>query len=135
MEMSDASVPLTATRKEHWESEQARFEASGLTVREFCRQNSLGVSTFYQRRSLLRDLGAPASSVHRASEDKPPVSPIGAGFVDAGVMELRQRKTEGSKTRSVASAPSGSGLRDEEHPALELRLDLGMGVVLTIVRR
>jgi hypothetical protein len=135
VETTDASAQLTATRRQHWESEQARFEASGLTVREFCRQNNLGVSTFYQRRALLRDLGDQALGERRTTKDKPPVSPIGAGFVDAGVMELRQRKTEGSKTRSVARAPSGSGLRDEEHTALELRLDLGLGVVLTIVRR
>lgn len=58
METTQASAALTATRRQHLESEQARFEASGLTVSEFCRQNSLGISTFYQRRALL---GAPGN--------------------------------------------------------------------------
>jgi len=57
METTDARAPLIATRRQRWESEQARFEASGPTVRKFCRQNNLGVSTFYQRRALFRDSG------------------------------------------------------------------------------
>ena len=69
METTDASAPLTATRMQRWESEQARFEASGLSVREFCRQNNLGVSTFYQRRALIRDSGAQALGEQRAAED------------------------------------------------------------------
>ena len=105
-------------------------------MREFCRQNNLGVSTFYQRRALIRDSGGQALGEQRAAEDKPMVSPIGAGFVDAGVLELRQceTETEDTLTNSAASTPSGSGSHCE-HTALELRLDLGLGVVLTIVRR
>ena len=109
METTHASAPLTATRRQRWESEQARFEASGLTVREFCRQNNLSVSTFYQRRALLRDSGGQALGEQRAAEDKPMVSPIGAGFVDAGVLELHQHKTDETMTKSAASPPSGSG--------------------------
>ena len=98
METTDASAPLMAARRQRWESEQACFEASGLTARELCRQNNLGVSTFYQRRALLRDSGGQALDEQRAAEDKPMVSPIGAGFVDAGVLELRQCETETEDT-------------------------------------
>ena len=108
MQTSDASVPVTATRTQDWESEQVRFEASGLTVREFCRQNNLGISTFYQRRALLRDLAGQLLGEHRTAVDEQVVSPIGAGFVDASVMELRQHKTEGSKTLCACSVKDRS---------------------------
>ena len=76
METTDASAPLTATRRQHWESEQARFEASGLTVREFCRQYSLGILTFYQRRALLRALANQMLSGDQTLESKPLISTL-----------------------------------------------------------
>lgn len=101
-------MSVTTTRKPHWESAQARFEASGLAVREFCRQNNFGISTFYQRRVLLRDLAVQLLCKRRTVGDEPVVSPLGAGFVEAGVMELRQRKTEGSQTKPAANVQAGS---------------------------
>ena len=150
MKTTDASTPLTITRKQHWVSEQARFEASGLTVREFCRQNSLGVSAFYQRRAKLRALGYLGIRSNRAAKARPsPLMPAtSAGFIDAGVLGVGQSvssndvdtqvdtKQAPSSAVSVAMAPTVAPTDlNDQHLALELRLDLGLGVVLTLTRR
>jgi hypothetical protein len=146
MKTTDASTPLTTTRKQHWEIEQARFEASGLTVREFCRQNNIGVPAFYQRRAKLRALGYLGIRSNRAAKARPsPLMPAtSAGFIDAGVLGVGQSvssnevdtKQAPSSAMSVAVTPTVAPTDiNDQHSALELRLDLGAGVVLTIVRR
>ena len=42
METVDTSASLKSVRWQQWADAQAKFEASGLTVREFCRQHNLG---------------------------------------------------------------------------------------------
>jgi hypothetical protein len=148
MKTTDASTPLTTTRKQHWVSEQARFEASGFTVREFCRQNNIGVSAFYQRRAKLRALGYLGIRSNRAAKARPLTPATSAGFIDAGVLGVGQSvssndvdtqvdtKQAPSSAMSVAVTPTVAPTDiNDQHSALDLRLDLGLGVVLTIVRR
>lgn len=89
-----------------WRAVFERFDASGLGVVAFCAREGLSVSSFRRWRSLLADsaLGAPGA---------PGAEPAGEahGFVDAGVL-----------------GPSGAVGR------LELRLELGGGMVLHLVR-
>ena len=94
-----------------WAAVVGRWRASGLSVQAFCRRDGVNRSGFYRWRALLEE-----------SESRGLVSPartptvVAQGptdFVDLGVL----------------GQPVGSGGR------FELRLDLGAGLVLTLVRR
>ena len=91
---------------EAWRGLLARFAGSGLTARAFCRRESVSAASFYRWRSLLAKV--PGRELAR-------VAPMGAStssFVDLGAL-------------GAASAPL---------ERFELRLDLGAGVVLHLVR-
>jgi len=91
-----------------WRGMLARFASSGLTVQAFCRREAVSTTSFYRWRSVLE--AAPAD------EDPGPRAPIAAtaslaaDFVDLGPL----RPTTSSRC--------------------ELRLDLGGGVLLHLVR-
>jgi hypothetical protein len=88
-----------------WREAAARFGQSGLTEEEFCEREGLGLKLFHRWR------GKRSSAALRAVVDKPArVAPSPtAGFVDLGSL-----KNGGSR--------------------LEMRLDLGGGVLLHVVR-
>jgi hypothetical protein len=88
-----------------WRELMARQERSGLSVQAFCRQERLNAWTFYGWRSRLRKSAGVAEDPVMARE--PNRDP--AGFIDLGAL-------------------SGASLR------CEIRLDLGGGVVLQVVR-
>jgi len=92
--------------EETWRELVARQTRSGLSVPAFCRQEQLNEKTFYGWRSKLRGrlAASEAAAVCSASEPDPT-----AGFIDLG---------------TVGSGP----------PRCEIRLDLGGGVVLQVVR-
>jgi putative transposase len=100
-----------------WRELLKRFEGAGKTVSEFCAREGVCVSSFYRWRSELRShasrAGALAPARHTPATKPMTVEPTGS-FIDLGSLGR--------------SAQSGVG-------ALELRLDLGGGVVLQIVRR
>ena len=144
METAVASTP-SAKRKQSWAIEQSQFEASGLTVREFCLLHNLGISTFYKRRAALRALAHQDTRIHRLSKAESltstnVVGDIGdIGFIEAGVLETRQSVSQSLEALADRPTPQSAptapvDLRDES-TGLELRLELGFGVVLTIVRR
>lgn len=83
----------------------ARFAESGLSVAAFCQRESISTSSFYRWRSLL---GEPSS---REVVARSPLraSASGAAFVDLGTLP-------------------------RSRVPLELRLDLGGGVLLHLVR-
>jgi hypothetical protein len=141
MSTAVTGVPLPA-HIQHWADEQVKFEASGLTIREFCRQNQLGISGFYKRRALVRELGYPGLKGRRTDQSKSLSTSTPVGFVDAGVLEPNRRNNSldaDTEMALAAAAPTSSGgLRKEDTAAdasVEVRIDLGMGVVLTIARR
>ena len=90
--------------RQEWQTVFARFAESGLGVEPFCVQEGLSESTFRRWRGVLGDEASPA--IHPAAQQKP--EPM--GFVDAGTLKL-----------------GGTG-------RLELRLDLGDGVILHLSR-
>lgn len=106
------AVVNEGVKRRHRLGEQAwldvfkRFEGAGLTVEAFCLREGLCRSSFTRWRSrLLGGVGQP----------KPDASDQAAtAFLDLGVMG------------SGVTAPG---------PALELRLDLGAGLTLTLTRR
>src|SRR6185437_15278989 len=89
-----------------WRKLVARQERSGLSAQAFCRQERLNAWTFYGWRSRLRKRAAVAEDrvVVASEQNRDP-----AGFIDLGAL-------------------SGVSAR------CEIRLDLGGGVVLQVVR-
>ena len=87
-----------------WRRILGRFEESGMTAPAFCVRERLSRQSFYRWRSRLGG-NSDQALVAKAAQLGSPAS----GFIDLG--DLR---------------PSGSGL--------EIRLDLGAGVVLSIAR-
>jgi hypothetical protein len=112
---SPKQIKQLSPRQQQWRDEQEQFEASGLTARKFCELHRLNASTFYKRRERLAELSA---------DNVVAVCPKVATFIDAGSIEpvVKSRAREPELMR--ASAPT----------ALELRLDLGAGIILTLTR-
>lgn len=102
-------------RQQQWRDEQEQFEASGLTARKFCELNQLNPSTFYKRRERLVELSV--DNVVAAGQKV-------ATFIDTGSIDAAV-KSRGRAPELVDSrAP----------PTLELRIDLGAGIILTLTR-
>lgn len=93
---------------ETWRSMVARFAQSGLTEEAFCEGEGVSTKLFHRWR-MKRGKAMPRSPVDKPAraEPSPPVST--SGFVDLGSLK-------------------GSGSK------LEMRLDLGGGVLLHVVR-
>jgi hypothetical protein len=87
-----------------WAVVVERWRASGLSVEAFCRRDGVNRAGFYRWRTLLSAVKPPPGALAAASPT--------ADFVDLGVL-------------GQMMAPSGR---------LQLRLDLGAGLVLTLVR-
>lgn len=101
----------TPSKKEQlWRERLTRFALSGLQVAEFCSNEAVSEASFYRWRKQLTELAATPLHVAR--------------FIDAGAM-------------SAVAAPKLSAVVQETSaaPNLEVRLDLGHGLVLHIVRR
>lgn len=94
-----------------WRELIQRFDDAGLTVEAFCRREGLSRSSFNRWRSRLPvQPGAAAATAVGASDGLQFATP----FVDLGLLGA-----------ASTAAPTG----------LELRLDLGGGLSLTLVRR
>ena len=112
---SPKQVQPLSPRQQQWRNEQDQFEASGLTAHKFCELHRLNVSTFYKRRERLAELSA--DNVAAAGQQA-------SMFIDAGLIE--------SSVEPSARAPE---LVDSQAPPiLELRIDLGAGIILTLTR-
>ena len=89
---------------EGWREVLDRFAQSGLTARAFCEREGISTASFYRWRSMLK------GSQQKLRSQKPSmVADSAAGFVDLGALS-----TSGSR--------------------FEVRLDLGGGVLLHLVR-
>ena len=106
--------PAVETR---WRAVMSRFAGAGVSVSAFCRGESIPTQTFYYWRARLRPAQSAGVASKRAIRPSPSAPP--RGFVDLGVL---------SSIDPLAS------LASVEPGALEIRLDLGAGVVLQIRR-
>jgi hypothetical protein len=98
-----------------WREVMLRFSEAGTTVSAFCAREGLSTSSFYRWRERLDSVGdAGGAAPRRGGRSELAVQPTAAGFIDLG---------------HLAGPPRDVGA------SLELRLDLGGGVVLQIVRR
>lgn len=97
-----------------WREVLRRFDVAGTTVGEFCARERLSASSFYRWRERLQAAGTQVVEPRLPRVTGVAVSPTAAGFIDLG---------------SLAESSRGIG------GGLELRLDLGGGMVLQIIRR
>jgi transposase-like protein len=91
-----------------WREIVARQEQSGLTVRKFCKREGLNVASLYGWRMRLRREPADKTAAPRVSR-KARAEKVSEEFIDLGAID------------------SGAG-------RFEVRLDLGGGVLLQLVR-
>lgn len=98
-----------------WREVMLRFGEADMTVSAFCAREGLSTSSFYRWRERLGSVGdAGGAALPRGGRSQLAVRPRVAGFIDLG---------------HLATPPRDAGA------GVELRLDLGGGVVLQIVRR
>ena len=97
-----------------WREAMRRFDAAGATVSKFCEREGLCESSFYRWRARINSPGGQGSSARSAGLRTLAVPPSPAPFIDLGNL-------------AGSSRDAGNGL--------ELRLELGGGIVLQIVRR
>jgi hypothetical protein len=110
MESSKPRQRRRRLNEQAWRVLMKRFDGAAMTVREFCAREGLSCSSFKLWRSRLGSAPGPvSSSVSTRTMDtaKPP-------FVDLGLL-------------GAAGA--------SEHTTLDLRIDLGGGISLHLVRR
>ena len=102
----DMGASRQSRNEVEWRERLARFAASAQTVKQFCKAESISAWSFYRwRKQLTRPAGAA----------------LPAGFIDVGAMPA----TPAARPKAQAAAPA---------TGVEVRLDLGHGLVLHIVR-
>lgn len=102
-------------KKAAWHSRLQRQAQSGKTIAAFCRDESVSTASFHTWRSKLA-----AASGHAANPTQP------AAFIDLGTIADTAGVTPMAHSR--ASAPGLTA-------GIDVRIDLGGGIVLTITRR
>ena len=94
---------------------QRRYEMSGKSAIAFCQEEGIPISTFYQRRARLKKKAAGNRAVARA---------VAGRFIDAGPV--------------IVAPPALSAMQRHDMPMgserVEVRIDLGGGVVLHVTR-
>lgn len=108
--------PESHTSKEAaWRSRLQRHAQSGKSITAFCRDESVSTASFHIWRAKLA-----AASGHSANPAQP------SAFIDLGAI----KNTAG--VTSIAHLPASAPVLT---PAVDVRIDLGGGIVLTITRR
>lgn len=118
MEGSKTGQARRRLDEESWRAVLERFEGAAMTVQEFCQREGLTRSVFMRWRARLRSSSTslPVRAVAKAAS--PASKP---SFVDLGLLG-------GATTATGATAAA-------QHCALDLRIDLGAGISLHLVRR
>ena len=98
-----------------WRELMRRFDASGKTVTAFCAAEGLGASSFHRWRARLRAADGESSNASAVpTQPRPRSQPVAPGFIDLGSLAGPSRNAD---------------------TGLELRLELGGGLVLQLLRR
>ena len=116
--ISSAFAKRTAQNESIWRERIARRAASGKTIATFCDEEKVGKSTFsYWRRRLV--------AVDAAAMPGRKPTAVAVPFVDLGRIKA---------TKPIHSSPLTSSTPVESAASIELRVELGNGVVLHIAR-
>jgi hypothetical protein len=115
-----ASASPGTQREMAWRNRLARHAASKLTVEAFCRREAVPVGTFYgwQARLRARDANVVLAPTTALALSRSP-------FLDLGSVNSRASRAAGSDRDRASGHPRNQ---------LDVRLELGGGVVLHIVR-
>jgi hypothetical protein len=100
--------------KQAWDALMRRFDGAGTTVSDFCAREGMSAASFYRWRARLGPAGDQQSTARSVRPSALSVQPSSRDFIDLGSLPVRAGDAGG---------------------ALDLRLDLGGGIVLQIVRR
>ena len=100
--------------KQAWAAVMRRFEGTGTPVSEFCAREGLNTASFYRWRTRLGSTGDVQPCAGAVKPQSLPEHPGAAAFIELGSM---------------------AGPARDASASLELRLDLGGGLVLQIARR
>ncbi len=106
--------------REQWKQLVAGHRDSGLSVAGYCDREGISTASFHRWRSLLRD--TPRESVGKTGKAvRRPKTRVAKDFVDLGMMSRLPVVGDGKAAR---------------HPGdrVELRLEFGGGIVLTLSR-
>ena len=114
------SATIGSQRETAWRNRLARFTASKLTVVAFCRREAVPVGTFYGWQARLRAREADAGPVPKTA-----LALLPAPFLDLGSV---------NRLASSAASPGRDHAPNPARTTLDIRLDLGGGVVLHIAR-
>ena len=123
MDSSKAGRIRRRLDEQGWRAVLERFEGAAMTVQEFCQREGLTRSVFMRWRARLRSSLTPlpaaaAAKAAAALANKP-------SFVDLGLLGGAATATAAA-TAATTAAP---------HAALDLRIELGAGISLHLVRR
>lgn len=99
-----------------WRNYLGRHAASGQSIAAFCRAERISAANFYAWRARL------ASDVH--DRGARPITQL--GFIDIGAVN-GVVESEATESPTALASPATSGV--------DIRIDLGGGIVLTITRR
>jgi putative transposase len=114
--MNHSKLPYQSPQPEaRWRALVSAFESSGLSMPAFCRREGVAESSLYAWRARLRGAKRPLKAVMPRPKGE---------FVALGVLDPERSQ--------ALAAPSASGSRAAA--ALEIKLDLGGGVVLHLRR-
>ena len=108
-----------AERESAWRDRLVRYASSGQSIDAFCQSESISSVSFYGWRARLRAQDAGATANRKAM---PGASP----FIDLGPV-IAAVSASAAVERTAALAERRSGV--------EVRIDLGDGVLLTLVKR
>jgi hypothetical protein len=100
-----------------WRDRLARHAVSGMSVEKFCRNEGVAAWSLYRWRKLLGAAERPVGAL---------VAKTPAPFVDLGSIPVPQVREALAAERTHGDVAAGG---------IELRIDLGGAVVLTITRR
>lgn len=113
-----ASKSSKTDRESVWRDRLARYASGNHTVVAFCQIESVSTASFYGWRSKLRSMNSPTTEGQSALPRRSP-------FIDLGPIKC---------AASVDPAVLNNAAHLERRSSLEVRLDLGDGVLLTVTR-
>ena len=101
-----------------WRNHLARYATSGKSIVAFCRDEAISEGNFYAWRARLRQDKA-TSAVEQASA---PAST--RSFIDLGPVKTKTLNDKAQRAAALSATPE-----------IDVRIDLGHGIILTITRR
>ena len=117
-------VQSKVAKERTWRAHLTRHAASGKSIAAFCRAEQISQANFYAWRTKLRSdaVGLTVPSADPA-------------FIDLGAMSRPTADRSTTHLPTAAAAAPKATLQATVNSSIELRLNLGGGLVLTIMRR